>query len=112
MKFTIVVTGIALIILVVNAFLFFNVNDLLGRIDEIYDSNLQLNELSATLDNVRVSMSEYLNTKSTESMEDYYRYEQDLRDMLEELNGEPVNDSLLMAEKNIKNLTEPNPSKN
>lgn len=98
-------TGITLIILIVNGFLFFNINSMVEQIDSIYDSNIRLNSLTEALDSVQNSMTEYLNTKSTESMESYYRCEQELKDLIASFNVRPTSDRLLLAEKNIANLT-------
>lgn len=105
-KFTLVVTAITFFILLVNIFLFNNINDIIARIDAVYDSNLRLNELTEVLDNVQGNMTDYLNTKSTESMENYYRYEQELKDAVSGYNTMPSKDPLLMYEKNIRNLTD------
>ena len=101
-----VVTAITFLILLVNLFLFNNINNIIERIDAVYDSNLRLNELAEVLDNVQNNLTDYLNTKSTESMENYYRYEQELKDSVADFNTMPSKDSLLMYEKNIKNLTD------
>lgn len=104
-KFTYVVTVISVIILLVNIFLFGNINYMINEIDDIYDSNIRLNNLMENLNQVRESVTGYLNTKSSESMEDYYRYCQNLRDKLEDLNDIPISDKLKMSEKNIRNLS-------
>ena len=58
-----------------------------------------MNELSAALDRVQSSTEEYLNTKSSEAMEDYYRSEQEFRRQIEELNTLVTDDVLLLTEK-------------
>lgn len=104
-RFTMVVAGITLIILITNMFLFYNINYIVRRMDAIYDSNIRLNNLSETIDLVRSSMTSYLNTKSSESMENYYKYEQNLQNQLDGLNDRVISDKLKIAEKNIRNMT-------
>ncbi len=106
MKFTFTVTAITVVILLVNILLFSNIDVMLNKLNDIYDSNLKLNELSAAFDAVQDSMKDYLDTKSTDSMEQYYRYEQDLQEKLDTLNANPTGDKILLAEKNIKNMGE------
>lgn len=69
-------------------------------------SNVRMNELSAALDQVQSSTEEYLNTKSSEAMEDYYRSEQEFRRQIEELNTRVTDDEMLLTEKNIRGLSE------
>ena len=104
-RFTVVVIGITVIILLVNVFMFYNINVMINQIDEIYDSNIRLNSLSETIELVRSNMTGYLNTKSSDSMEGYYRYEQELTEGLEDLNTDVIGDTLRLAEKNIHNMT-------
>ena len=52
-----------LILFFINLFLYLNVNSMLERINEVYQSNSSLNELSETLERVQSSMEEYLSVK-------------------------------------------------
>ena len=49
----------------------------------IYVGNVTLSELEDSLDMLQTSVAGYLNTKSTDSLNDYYVAEQDLKDFLE-----------------------------
>ena len=59
----------AVIILAVNLYMFMLINEMTGKVEEVYVSNVGLNELSGALDRVQDSMEEYLNTKSSDAME-------------------------------------------
>lgn len=48
-----------LILFFINLFLYMNVNSMLERVNEVYQSNSRLNELSETLEKVQNSMTEY-----------------------------------------------------
>jgi len=95
-----------LIILLMNLFMYVNVNRMLNRLDEIYTSNISLNELSDTLARVQMSMTSYLNTRTSDAMEDYYRNEQDYSRLLSGLNEEIYGNDLKLMEKNIRRMSE------
>ena len=96
----------AVIVLAVNLYIFTLINEMTGRVEEVYISNVTLNELSGDLDRVQDSMEEYLNTKSSDAMEDYYRSEQAYRERLEGLNTQATDNKMLLTEKNIRGLSE------
>ena len=105
-KLTMVFVLTAVIILAVNLYMYAIINGMTGRVDEVFMSNVRMNELSAALDQVQSSTEEYLNTKSSEAMEDYYRSEQEFRRQIEELNTRVTDDEMLLTEKNIRGLSE------
>ena len=76
----------ALFILTVNLYMFSVTNEMTGKVEEVYASNVNLNELAGKLDQVQKSMEEFLNTRSSDAMEDYYRSDQAYREMIERLN--------------------------
>ena len=96
----------AVIILAVNLYMYALINEMTGRVELVYDSNVQLNELSESLNQVHGNMKEYLMTKSSDAMENYYRSEQDYRDKLNDLNTQTTDDERLLTEKNIANLSQ------
>ena len=94
-----------LFVLGVNAFMIINVNTTVNRLEQIYVSNLNLDGLLGSLGSVQDAMTEYLDTKSSDSLNKYYQAEQDFRNHLDLLNKKPVSDPMLLAEKNIYNLS-------
>jgi sensor histidine kinase YesM len=96
-------TGILLITnLSVNAYL----NKSLQRVNTVYASNVTSNILSEKLKEVQTNVYEYLNTKSSASLVNYYKSEQEYRSLLENLNDKITNDEMLMLEKNIRNMSD------
>jgi two-component system, sensor histidine kinase YesM len=94
--------GILLITnLSVNAYL----NKSLQKVNNVYASNITSNTLSEKLKEVQENVYEYLNTKSTAALENYYKSEQEYWSLLENLNDKIVDDDMLMLEKNIKNMS-------
>lgn len=105
-KLTTVFVLTSVIILAVNLYMYTIVNEMTGKVEQVYVSNVRLNVLAETLDDVQESTEEYLNTKSSEAMEAYYRSEQDYRELMEELNQQTVDDEKLLMEKHIYHLSE------
>lgn len=96
----------SLVLLAVNLVLHQSMNRMTQRIDQVYAVNVSLNELQQVLDQVQDVMTEYLNTKSSDSMEDYYKYEQEYRRLSQELNQDISSQERKIMEKNIRALSE------
>ena len=83
-------SGVMLLVLVfalgINVFIFKQIHTAVTRIDAVFSSNTAVNELSESLEQVESTVYEYLNTKSTQALENYYRYEQNYKNLIEELN--------------------------
>lgn len=96
----------ALLMFLINILLYSEINRSMRDLDAVYATNVSLNELSECLENAQTDVYEYLNTKSSDSLENYYRNEQKLRDMLEGLNDRNVDSDRKMLEKNIRSMVE------
>ncbi len=55
---------------------------------------------------VQSYVHEYLNTKSSSTLVNYYKSEQEYRSLIDNLNADITDDGLLMLEKNIKSMSE------
>lgn len=104
-KLALTLVTTSFIIFIVNLFMYININNMVSRLDGVYQGNLQLNELDQALMDVQASMTTYLNTKTSDSMEEYYRSEQSYRSMTEELNDSVSSDELKLMERNIRRLS-------
>ena len=93
-------------ILLMNLFIYQQINQTVKRIDAVFSSNVTVNELSGTLEQIQNNVYEYLTTKSSAALEDYYRYEQEYRTMIERLNSQNMDSEVKMLEKNIRNMSE------
>ena len=89
------------VILAVNIYTYAIISRMMGRVEDVYISNVNLNDLSEGLDDLQVAMSDYLRTKSSDAMEQYYRSEQDYRELLDTLNRQATDNEILLTEKNI-----------
>ncbi|NLL01109.1 MAG: histidine kinase [Clostridiales bacterium] len=89
-----------------NMFMYYNINKSIGSIDEVYVSNIGLNELMDSLNNLHEYVYEYLNTKSSESLENYYMSEQSYKNLVYDLQDDISDNSLILMQKNIRNMSE------
>ena len=96
----------ATLMFLINILLYNEINRSMRQLDEVYASNVSLNELTECLEQTQEDVLEYLNTKSSDSLEDYYRNVQTFRDMLTQLNDRIVENEMKILEKNIRNMSE------
>lgn len=96
----------ALLMFVINVMMYSEINGAMQRLDAVYATNVSLNELSECLEEAQNDVYEYLNTKSSDSLERYYGNVQRLREMTEDLNSANVENGQKMLEKNIRNMTD------
>lgn len=97
---------VMLFVVCINFFIFEQIHSGVDRIDAVFSSNAAINDLSDTLNKLEGTVYEYLNTKGTKALENYYRYEQDYRQLLDELNDRNVESEVKMLEKNIRRMSE------
>ena len=90
----------------INFFIFEQIHTGVNRIDAVFSSNTAINDLSETLTRLESTIHEYLNTKGSKALENYYRYEQEYRQLLDELNNRNVDSEVKMLEKNIRQMSE------
>ncbi len=100
---TCIVTSI--LISLVNLYLFFNINRVIGRMGELYRTNVELKELSEGLSSVQASLTEFLNTKASDAMEDYFRNAQNYQELLEGLSFPGNDPDTAILGENIRNLS-------
>ena len=88
------------VILAVNLYTYAMISRMMGRVEDVYISNVSLNDLSDGLDDLQAAMTDYLRTKSSDAMEHYYRSDQEYRVLLESLNRQATDNEMLLTEKN------------
>jgi len=92
-------------ILLVNLYIYSRINAMMERIDSVFASNVSIGELTNSLETLDGYVYDYLNTKSSSALENYYRYAQDYKDLAEQLNGRKTDNAQLMLEKNIRGMS-------
>ena len=105
-KLTLLIVGTMLLILSVNSIMYIILNRMTQQLDEIYVGNVRLNELEDALDRVESSMAGYLNTKGTDTLDEYYRAEQTYQDLLKGLEQKVTDNQLKMMERDIYNMSQ------
>lgn len=95
-----------LLILIVILLLFGGINHISGRIDVVYRDNLRLNELSSALLNVQDSMAAYLSAKTSDSLENFFRSEQDFSQLIQESEKQVSGTTFGYMEKSIYAMSE------
>lgn len=93
------------IILIMNVYMYVNVNSMIARIDEVYDNNVKLNELAEQLTVLHGSMKEYLENKGTNALNAYYKADQDYRNCVENI-GNSYNGTMAVMQRNILNQSD------
>ena len=96
----------ALLLAFINAIVYVNLEQMVGQIDGVYSSNLELNDISEKLDAVENSLYQYLETKSSQSLEEYYVCVQDYREVYVKLNIHISDSDIAIIEKNIYHISE------
>lgn len=94
------------LIMFMNILMYVNTNRMLESLDEVYTENINLNKISDTLDSIENALTDYLNTRSSASMEDYYRHVQDYTNLTSALYGDISSNKLLLMERDIRNMSE------
>ncbi len=74
-----------ILVFIVNLILMIGVNSMANKLDAVYRENLHLNELSSSITKVQESMTDYLNTKTSDSLGEYYRNEQNYLQLVSDL---------------------------
>ncbi|WP_026664586.1 histidine kinase [Butyrivibrio sp. FC2001] len=93
-----------IIIFIVNVFLILGINSMALDMEMVYQDNRQLNELANSLTEVQDNMTSYLSSKTTDSLESYYKSAQTLQNLAEELDGPVTDQSFSRMKRNIKNM--------
>lgn len=96
----------SLILLLVNVMMFSQINNMISRIDSLYSTNVSLNELSSTLGSVEDNMLEYLNTRSSDALNNYYKYNQTYVDLIDGLTKTTTDNEKDLLELNIYHMSD------
>lgn len=94
-----------LFVFLVNILLILGINRMSNEMEMVYRDNLDLNELSAALDAVQNNMTDYLNVKTSDSLEEYYRSSQDYLSLTDEFDDKVSGISFDRMKRNIKHMS-------
>ncbi|SEA31123.1 Histidine kinase-, DNA gyrase B-, and HSP90-like ATPase [Pseudobutyrivibrio sp. ACV-2] len=91
-----------ILLFMVNMTLYLGTNRMLNSLDAVYASNNSLNDLSEALDNLQISTSGYLGTKTSDALEQYYIAEQDFANLLDKFDANKDDNEGRVLERNIR----------
>ncbi len=94
-----------LFIFLVDILLLFGINNMSVEMEGTYRENRHLNELTEALEEVQQAMTEYLDSKSTDSLSDYYVSEQKYAELSEALNSKVTSRAYERMERNIRYMS-------
>lgn len=97
---------VAVILFGTNMIMYWQVNKTMQKLDMVYASNVDLTELAESLEAVQKGMYSYLTVKTSDSLENYYRYEEQYRGLMEKLNDKIMDNPVKLLEKNIRKMSE------
>ncbi len=89
-----------------NLVIYSRINRMVRQIDSVFATNVTNKELTDQLEMVEESVYEYLSTKSSAALENYYRHTQNYREMITLLNSRNMDSDIRMLEKNIRSMSE------
>lgn len=92
--------------LVINGMMFININQVLEQIEQVYATNVQLNDLTEELNQVQEQMLDYLQTKNSNTLQQYYVSQQNLSEALVAVQEEKMDRTTSILKNNIFHLGE------
>lgn len=104
-KVILAVGSIMAMMLAVNVILYGQVNKTIKRMDTVYSSNVDLTELADSLKSVQEDLYAYLSVKTSDSLENYYRSEQNYMALLEKLSNTISSNPTKLMERNVRNMS-------
>ena len=72
----------------------------------VYSTNISLNKLSDDISQMQAGLTGYLETKSTDDLELYYKYSQEISMEIQQLNNMPTDNEFKESERNIRKIAE------
>lgn len=87
--------------LLINVMMFLNINQVLVQIEQVYATNVQLNKMTEELDKVHSEMLEYLKTRDSGVLQEYYISQQNLSEQLAMVQEETMDRQTSVLKNNI-----------
>ena len=95
-----------ILLFLVNMMLYFGTAQVLESLNAVYASNNSLNQLSGGLDSLQSATEGYLNTKTSDALEQYYICAQNYSDLLASIEDNKDDNENRVMERNIKRMSE------
>ena len=97
---------IAALLFCMNVGFYFQINQSMQKLDNVYASNVDMTLLADSFEAVQDNVYEYLKVKSSDSLMDYYQSEAKYREQLSKLNEKNIGNSVKILEKSIRKMSE------
>ncbi|MBR7081901.1 MAG: histidine kinase [Oscillospiraceae bacterium] len=94
------------LLLSMNIYMYASINTMIDDIRGVYESNSTLSELQISLSQVHRYLEGFLDTRDTEALEGYLRSQQEYSNILQGLNNRLFDDGNMVAQKNIRSISE------
>lgn len=94
------------LIFVVNFALIIGINNMSVEMNMTYQDNRHLNEIKDSLEKVQSSMTLYLNSKTSDALEQYYIDEQNYSNLIMDLRDTVSGEDFSRMERNIRNMSQ------
>lgn len=95
-----------ILLFLVNMMLYLGTTRVLNSLDVVYSSNNALNQLNTALESLQNATEGYLNTKTSDALEQYYIQEQEYSDMLVALDDNKDDNENRVMERNIRHMSQ------
>ncbi len=105
-KLILTYTVTAVIMLLADLYVYRNVYQAVSSLDDVFEGNISLSELSEALDTVQYTMTGFLETKSTDDMDAYYKAYQEYSDQIASLPYEVTGERTVRMERNIRTMSD------
>lgn len=105
-KITVIYILANIFIFLANFVFILGINSMSNRMEQVYKGNMNLNMLSDRLNAVQSAMTGYLNGRTSEGLENYYRCEHAYEEMIRDLSSEVYDVTFLRMERDIKCMSE------
>ncbi|WP_036612708.1 sensor histidine kinase [Oribacterium sp. P6A1] len=96
---------VLIMLFIINFAMFLRVNNSIDSLNQVYETSVEINDLGTGLEDLHKSFTEFINTRSDTSLEEYKKQYAALNRLIKYYNDKIVSDPILILEKNIRNIT-------
>ncbi|HWQ78139.1 MAG TPA: histidine kinase [Anaerovoracaceae bacterium] len=95
---------IIVIMTALNVYPYYSISVLMNRMSSTFELNVQLNQLNNTLEQLNYAYENYLETKHSKNLDDYYRYSNDLWNQANAIRIDNSSMENMLVMKDIRNM--------
>ena len=95
---------IIVIMTALNVYPYYSISVLMNRMSSTFELNVELNQLNNTLEQLNYAYENYLETKHSKNLDDYYRYSNDLSNQANAIHIDNSSMENMLVMKDIRNM--------